>query len=128
MSKRAWWLSGCLMVVIAGPRTAVSVAGQASGISIAVDHPTIAAGDTLQLFLDADASGSAPVSVLVDGLGVAADSFVLRLPEAVSGWCPPPSTQCGRCPDAGAAVGAAITAIRHPQSHQARLDTGPPAI
>jgi hypothetical protein len=99
VSKRAWWLGGCLIAVMVGPRPATSVAGQASGLSIVVDKPTLAAGETLQMFVDADATGTAPVSVLVDGLGVTADSFVLRLPEALSGWCPPPSTQCGRCPD-----------------------------
>jgi hypothetical protein len=75
------------------------VAGQGPGLAIVLDKPSIAAGDTLQMFLSAEGAGRGPVQVLVDGLGVAADGFVVRAPEALSGWCPPPSTQCGRCPD-----------------------------
>ena len=97
MTHRPWWFAGFIALVVSASGSVAPVTGQSRRqITIDLSAATVPAGEQMTIYVTAEAPSSGEVKVLLDGLGVFLDGFVLRLTESTT-HCPPPSG-CRPCP------------------------------
>ena len=97
MTHRPWWLAGFIALVVSASGSVAPVTGQSRRqITIDLSAATVPAGEQMTIYVTAEAPSSGEVKVLLDGLGVFLDGFVVRLTESTT-HCPPPSG-CRPCP------------------------------
>ncbi len=97
VTHRSWWLAGCIALVVSAPGAVLPVTGQSRRqTSIDLSPAAVPAGEQVTIYLTTDAPSSGEPTVLLDGLGVLLDGFVLRM-TATTTHCPPPEG-CRPCP------------------------------
>jgi hypothetical protein len=93
-------LAGVSLALALAGRVDAPVAAQGSPVDVVILHdPAPRSGDYAAMYLAADVPSTGEITVLLDGLGVLWNGFVLRAVEQPPGSCfPPEPSRCTPCP------------------------------